>query len=68
VPAVFEHSLFEVMLSLGDGCGAEPLIAKLGDNVAILPFSEGVVDIDTPADLNGGRSQIRTSLCRPRYT
>jgi molybdenum cofactor cytidylyltransferase len=50
VPALFARSFFNELASLDPAHGAKPLIAKYADRVAYIPFPEGRVDIDTPAD------------------
>ncbi|MEI9898559.1 MAG: NTP transferase domain-containing protein [Chthoniobacter sp.] len=59
VPALFARSLFPKLLSLRDGGGAREIILQGGAEVALVPFPEGAIDIDTPADalayLDGGK-------------
>jgi len=57
VPALFDRSLFEQLLSLGDEAGAKSIILQNPERVAQITFPEGVVDIDTWEDwekLNAG--------------
>jgi len=50
VPALFARAFFNELSSLDPAQGAKPLLAKYADRVARIPFPEGQVDIDTPAD------------------
>jgi molybdenum cofactor cytidylyltransferase len=51
VPALFDRSCFERLLTLADDSGAKALIAERPYDVASIAFEEGAIDIDTPADL-----------------
>ena len=50
VPALFDRSLFERLLSLGDEAGAKSIILQNLDRVAQFAFPEGAIDIDTWED------------------
>ena len=50
VPALFDRSLFEELLSLGDEAGAKSIILRSPQRVAECEFPEGAVDIDTRED------------------
>ena len=51
VPAFFERSLFPQLLALRGQEGARKIIsAQPPEAVAAVPFPEGAIDIDTPAD------------------
>lgn len=50
VPALFDRSCFDALLSLPDDAGAKSLIEGRLDDVGSVPFPEGAVDIDTPED------------------
>jgi hypothetical protein len=50
VPALFDGSLFQELLSLGDEAGAKPIVLRNCRRVAKLPFREGKVDIDSWTD------------------
>jgi molybdenum cofactor cytidylyltransferase len=50
VPALFDRSLFEDLLSLGDEAGAKSIILQNRQRVAEFAFPEGVIDIDTWED------------------
>jgi molybdenum cofactor cytidylyltransferase len=50
VPALFNRSVFEELLSLGDKAGAKSIVLKSLERVASLPFPEGQFDIDTWED------------------
>jgi molybdenum cofactor cytidylyltransferase len=52
VPALFDRSCFAALLALPDDSGAKALIASRPDDVAIVDFEPGAVDIDTPEDLD----------------
>jgi molybdenum cofactor cytidylyltransferase len=51
VPALFDRSCFAALLALPAAAGAKALIASRPDDVAIVSFEPGAVDIDTPEDL-----------------
>ena len=50
VPALFNRSLFERLLSLVDEAGAKSIILQNPERVAQFPFPEGAIDIDTWED------------------
>jgi molybdenum cofactor cytidylyltransferase len=52
VPALFDRSCFEELLSLPDGSGAKALIESHDGGVAQVEFEKGAIDIDTPADFH----------------
>jgi molybdenum cofactor cytidylyltransferase len=57
VPALFDRSLFERLLSLGDEAGAKSIILQNPERVAQFAFPEGAIDVDTWEDwekLNSG--------------
>ncbi|WP_290792008.1 nucleotidyltransferase family protein [Flavihumibacter sp. UBA7668] len=49
-PAVFAQSLFSELLLLKGDTGAKKLIKKYQDQVSLVPFPDGLLDIDTPQD------------------
>ncbi len=49
-PAIFHVSLFPALLKLSGDRGARQLLQDLGPQVAVLPFDEGALDIDTEED------------------
>lgn len=51
VPAFFEKSLFERMLSINDEQGAKKIINQYPDLVSAVDFPEGAIDIDTEEDV-----------------
>jgi len=53
VPALFDRSFFTELTQLKGDHGAKRLIAKHSDQVALIPFPGGSVDIDTLADYQG---------------
>jgi molybdenum cofactor cytidylyltransferase len=50
VPAFFDRSLFDELLSLGNEAGAKSIILRNRECVAQLAFPEGAIDIDTWED------------------
>jgi molybdenum cofactor cytidylyltransferase len=51
VPALFEKSLFERMLSINDEQGAKKIINQYPDLVNAVDFPEGAIDIDKEEDV-----------------
>jgi molybdenum cofactor cytidylyltransferase len=49
-PALFHRSLFPRLMELKGDTGARKLIAELGNQVSLMPFEKGIVDIDTKED------------------
>lgn len=56
VPALFNRSCAEELLSLDDANGAKPIILSNPDRVSEFSFPEGRIDIDTAADHESLRS------------
>lgn len=50
VPALFDKSYFEKLLSISDGGGAKKLIVENPPDIAVVPFPGGSVDLDTMED------------------
>jgi molybdenum cofactor cytidylyltransferase len=50
VPALFDRSLFDELLSLGNKAGAKSIILRNRERVAQLAFPEDAIDIDTWED------------------
>lgn len=50
-PALFESSLFEEIRKLSGGRGAMSIIKKYAEKVALVPFQDGIFDVDTPEDI-----------------
>ena len=50
VPALFDKVMFQSLLSLPDDQGAKKVIEQNLSQVSVIPFPEGVVDIDRPED------------------
>ena len=50
VPALFAASLFPELLALNSGGGARQIIHAHPEKVASVPFPDGAIAIDTPAD------------------
>ena len=52
VPALFERQYFDALLHLKGQEGARKLIAKYKDDMAVISFEKGAIDIDTIEDYN----------------
>ncbi len=50
VPAFFQKNIFPELLQLTGDTGAHSIIQSHPENIAVIPFSKGSIDIDTPAD------------------
>ncbi len=50
VPALFERSLFGELLQLQGNEGAKKILLAHPNDVAVIPFEKGSIDIDTPGD------------------
>jgi molybdenum cofactor cytidylyltransferase len=50
IPALFDSRYFDGLASLPDDAGAKSLIETHAADVAVVPFPEGAIDIDTRAD------------------
>ena len=50
VPALFDHSLFPLLLSLPDDQGARKIIQQKEELVGTVDFTGGAIDLDTPED------------------
>lgn len=50
VPALFDRSCFAALLALPADSGAKMLIANRPNDVAVIAFEQGAIDIDTPED------------------
>jgi molybdenum cofactor cytidylyltransferase len=51
VPALFSRPYFAQLAALPSREGAKSIIVKHSHDVAAVPFPEGAIDIDTPADM-----------------
>ena len=60
VPALFDRSLFDQLLSLGNEAGAKSIILRNRECVAQLSFPEGAIDIDAWEDLEKLNESDRT--------
>ncbi|MFD2999542.1 NTP transferase domain-containing protein [Pontibacter toksunensis] len=49
-PALFDKAYFEELMALEGKGGAKEFLFKYNHDTASVPFPQGVVDIDTPAD------------------
>lgn len=50
VPALFERSLFDELLSLKGEKGAKPVLMSHLDEAHLVRFEKGIIDLDTPDD------------------
>jgi molybdenum cofactor cytidylyltransferase len=50
IPALFDRSRFEEIVSLPDDSGAKALLQSRAADVAQIDFEKGAIDIDTPGD------------------
>ena len=66
VPAVFDQAMLPALHRLRGAQGANRLIAALGAAVGRVPFPEGLLDVDTPAQYASllARSTIADSLAK----
>jgi molybdenum cofactor cytidylyltransferase len=53
VPAIFSKGFFPALLQLRGDRGAGGLIKQYPDDLTIVPFDRGAVDVDTPEDYEG---------------
>jgi molybdenum cofactor cytidylyltransferase len=51
VPAAFAAELLPELLSVGAHQGAKPVLMRHRERLSLLPFAEGLLDVDTPADV-----------------
>lgn len=49
-PALFDKAYFAELMALSGKGGAKEFLFRYSDDTAAVPFPEGAVDIDTPAD------------------
>lgn len=59
VPALFARPLFSRLRDLPDDRGAKMLLAEAAAEVVTIPFPEGTLDIDTPADVQAHLENAR---------
>jgi molybdenum cofactor cytidylyltransferase len=50
VPALFARECFPDLRALPAGAGAKQLLARRPDDVAVVPFPAGAIDLDSPED------------------
>lgn len=50
IPVLFDHRYFQALLGLAGDEGAKKILLSHGDDLALVPFAEGAVDIDTEGD------------------
>ncbi|MBC7919829.1 MAG: nucleotidyltransferase family protein [Ferruginibacter sp.] len=58
VPALFEKTLFAELMELPGAEGAKPIIRKYAGHLGSLPFPDGALDVDTPADYQRLRERM----------
>lgn len=63
VPVIFEKSLFQEIKALKGDQGARKLIAKTPSEVAFVAFEQGIVDVDTPQDLERLKELNQKKVC-----
>ena len=51
VPALFDHKYFDVLMQLSSDEGAKKIMLHHQEDVALVPFEKGVIDIDTIRDV-----------------
>jgi len=51
VPALFDSSYFDTLLQLGGDEGAKKIMLLYEEDVTLIPFEKGVIDIDTVEDV-----------------
>lgn len=49
-PALFAKTVFSELIRLSGASGAKKVIKKHAPNIQLVPFPQGLVDLDTPAD------------------
>jgi molybdenum cofactor cytidylyltransferase len=52
IPVLFNRQYFDALLHLEGQEGARKLLTKFNEDVAVVPFEKGVIDIDTIEDYN----------------
>ena len=52
VPVLFDKSYFPALMALQGEAGAKRVLQEFHDDVALVNFPEGSIDIDTPEDLH----------------
>jgi len=50
VPALFDRSIFSSLMQLDDKLGAREILNKLNQELTLIPFVGGEIDLDTPED------------------
>ena len=67
VPALFARSIFPELLALSGAQGAQQIIEAYRENAIGIPFPEGAIDLDTPADYAAfGENSLATAHKRSR--
>jgi len=51
VPAIFDRSVFSSLMQIEDKSGAREVLEKLNQDLVLIPFIGGEIDLDTPEDL-----------------
>jgi len=52
IPSVFDHSVFENLLEIGNREGAKGVIKRYFDLAQVIPIPEAAYDIDLPGDID----------------
>ncbi len=52
VPALFNHRYFSVLMNMEDDGGAKKIIQRFPEELSVVPFEQGSIDIDTAGDYN----------------
>ncbi|WP_229376499.1 nucleotidyltransferase family protein [Fibrella aquatilis] len=58
VPILFRPAFFDALKNLTGDTGARKLVQNHPDDVASVPFAEGVIDLDTPKDVAKWRNEL----------
>lgn len=66
VPALFDRILFPQLTQLSGDRGARQIIQKYIQQVARVPFPQGIIDIDTPQDYSNAIAIESNKLKRPK--
>lgn len=64
VPVIFEQSHFENLKALKGDQGARKLIANTDQKIAFVSFEQGIIDVDTPEDLERLNELNQKKVCR----
>lgn len=62
VPALFSHNLFSELTTLPEAEGAKQVIKRYRQEVFLVPFPKGAIDIDTPKDYEQFRITVDSQV------